>query len=253
MAERIYVLDDPELRPMLDLTAVIESEISAELPGGLVVATAQRCTTGSQPALATRADDIDAALIDAGWLIPAHDGTMPMVDAADVAVELGCEVQAARRYLRTGAIASVVESHRVRGRRRLARWDDVQAYKASRDGWTTTAELAQVAGRTLRGVTDYLARAGVLSEIRGGVRMLAPEAAQLVLAYFEEQGRLAERSMPLSQAKVQLGVPLVVIAHMIATAKLVEDTRNAAGFRMVTRTSVAAVGAWRTPGRCAVA
>ncbi len=247
VAERTYVLDDPELRPMLELTAVIEEEITTELPGGLLVPTAQRCTTGSQPALATRADDIDATLIDAGWLVPAHDGSMPMLDAAAIALELDCEVQAARRYLREGQIPSVVAAQLARGEQRVARWDDVQAVKRSREGWTTASELAVVVGKSLRVVTDQLRRAEVDSEVCGGVRLLAPDAARAVIAHFQALAQLAERSMSIAAARSELGVTLLVVHHLIEQGTLIEDARNAAGARTVTRESVAAHAATRRP------
>jgi integrase len=49
---RIYLLDHPSRAPMLKAAEAVEALLNAEIPGGLIVPTTLRCTTGAQRALA---------------------------------------------------------------------------------------------------------------------------------------------------------------------------------------------------------
>jgi integrase len=49
---RHYLLDDPKLRPPLHIADLVERELLAEVPRGLLIPTMVRCTTGHQRSLA---------------------------------------------------------------------------------------------------------------------------------------------------------------------------------------------------------
>lgn len=81
-----YVGDRPVDDKMTKVCEAMERLIDRHLPEGLLIPTARRCTTGSQPLLAARAVDIDARLTQHGWLVTRdHDREDPWLSIDEVA------------------------------------------------------------------------------------------------------------------------------------------------------------------------
>ncbi len=68
-----YVIDQPVNEKFVQVCSAMESMIDAEIPGGLMIPTARRCTTGSQRTLNARSQEIDERLILRGWLLTNAD------------------------------------------------------------------------------------------------------------------------------------------------------------------------------------
>ncbi|WP_457253654.1 hypothetical protein [Pedococcus sp. P5_B7] len=248
---RHYLLDDPQLQEEFKAAAVSERELRAAVGRGLTVPTSVRCTMGNQRALAADAVRIDTELVACGWLVLATDGDDYLLGASEVAVELGVSVGAARRWLASGYVPSVLEVRRARGSERRARLQDVLKVKDELSGRVTLRDLADELDRPYHAVYRF---------IRGGARELEPcgerdylvpsGVATAVREHFKAQDDLRARAVPTSEAAVALGMQVPVLIHMITTGVLVEDDRAADGRRMVTKESLdAELSRRQVPGR----
>lgn len=238
VAERRYVLDDKKLRPLVAIVRSIEADIAAELPGGLVIPTVVRCTTGQQSALTRRAAQIDDVLITCGLLLVGEDPADPLLTAAEIALELGCEVPTARGYLADGTLPSVVLAERARGKQRAARLSDVEAYRTATLARVTIAQIAAEVGRSPRIVSDHIRRLGAVTERVGHIAMVDAEGVAAIVDHFRRNDALLARAMTISEAAELLQRPLRVVHSLIVSGQLVEDDQLHR-YRTVRRDSVA--------------
>jgi hypothetical protein len=241
-----YQHDDPQLRPVRKIAKKLQKLVDKELPTGLMVPTDVRCTTGHQRALAADAARIDAALEEVGWQQPLGQDD-PLLDAAAVAAELGVQVQTARRYLSDGTLAAAAAVNRHRGQQRYARLSDVHRLRDALDGRVTIAALADELGEGHATVYQHLRTRGVEPLAFGREHTVSAEVAEQVGRHYRRKAALLQRAVPLSVAASELGTRLAQIKRLIADGVLAEDDRLPTGARTVTRDSVAAEKARRSP------
>ena len=243
---RAYMLDDPLLRPGTEIAALIDRTVVDELPGGLLIATLLRCTTGSQPALAPDAARIDTELTERGWLIRSDAHGEPLLTAAEVARELHIEAQAARRWLADGTLPSVVWKTRARGVERRATLSDVLAYKRRAATQITLSGLAEETRTTYHTLYQFVVAKSIVLERSGARGYLVPaDIADRIRAHFAAQAALHARSVPMSVAAETLNTTLPTVHALIRDGSLTEDSRAHNGARMITRASLEHASATR--------
>jgi predicted site-specific integrase-resolvase len=239
---RHYVLDDPKLRPGKDIADVIQHSLEDELCGNLAIPTRTRCTTRNQPALAADRDRIDAELAAHGWLVlPDAEGD-PLLSAADVAREMNCSVQVARRWMESGRLPCVDYAPRARGVERRARLGEVVRLREEMHRFPAVRDLADELGQTYHTVYQYI-RAQRLELVRIGERGygVPPEAEAVIRRHYATQAALHARAVKISVAATMLGTKVEVILHYLREGDLVEDDRAHDGSRMITRESFTAL------------
>lgn len=246
-----YLLDDPRLEASRRIAEATQLKIERELDGTIMTPTAVRCTTRRQPALADRAAEIDAELIEAGWL---HDGTPDgdWLTVADAAAYLGVTEHQVRDDIRTNRLEGIsVQRPDQAGRRHLV---SVEAM-VRLPGTPETSDMVALAldlGVEYDVVRQYVARHPVLAlERKDGRRdgHLSEYATACVRDYFEEQVQLAERAVRITDVAKDFGVSVASVRTLIAKNELVEDGRLHGGFRTVIRESVQALIARRAGRR----
>jgi integrase len=244
---RHYLMDDPQLKPARKTAKVVEADLRAQVPGGLMVPTMMRCTTGNQPALAASGARIDVALVELGWLVVPAEDDEPLLTSVEVATTLGVSVQVARRWLADGLVPSVVWRQRVRGAERRARLGDVLEVRDTLAGRVTLRRLADELGCSYSLVYQFVAANDLALESWGvRARMGPPETEERIRAHVHRQAVLRERAVPLSVAAQRLGESPVMMLGLMSDGVLVEDDRAADGRRMLTRDSVDAEVARRS-------
>ena len=83
--------------------ATMEAFIARALPGGLLIPTTRRCTTGVQPLLQARAAHIESRFRELGWLLTAADEVEdPWLSVEEIAELLGLSPCRARVAKGTG-------------------------------------------------------------------------------------------------------------------------------------------------------
>ncbi len=244
---RHYLLDDPKLRPALDIAELIERELRAELPNGLMVPTIVRCTTGWQQDLALDGTRIDVELAERGWLIVLTDGDgHPMLGAAEVAAELGVTAKTARLWMAVGLVPSIHWTDRARGTERRSRLSDVTKVRARLSSQVTLKSIAEEVDQPYHTVYQYVRAQGLDLEPWGERDYLVPAATvEHLREHYSRQAALRRRAVPLSVAASTLGVSVAVVQGLVEDGVLTTDDRAHDGRRMVTRASVTAAQATR--------
>ena len=204
-----YILDGAVFAELAFISQLIEDGVRSELPDGLVIATAKRCTTRVQSALYPRAATIDALLAAAGWLVTA-DADGDVLDARELASLLGIAPGTARRLLRSGAVATVA----LPGGRDDQRGIRVADAVALADDWSTgvaVSEVAEELGLGRASIHQVVNTNGWPTIKRGGMTVLPDDTADLVRAWHCEQ--LAVRRLGVTQpdAARQLSVPVAAV------------------------------------------
>jgi hypothetical protein len=245
---RTYALDHPSRAPMRTAAEAVEALLDAELPAGLLTPTTVRCTTRAQVTLADRADQIDAVLIDAGWLV-LPGTTVTLLDAAQIAPILDIAEGTARRWLRDGH----VPARPIPGARRDmlgATLHDVLALRdhlATRRTLTGLAEDLHVNYHVLYGWAD---RRGLpLSHDHGTI--CVPEDTEQALRDLKDlRDRLTRDGLTLREAATELGLPARTIEAFARTGRLtLLHERGPDGARYLTRQSVTSATAGESPSR----
>jgi hypothetical protein len=254
--EAHYLLDDPQLRPMRKIAEQIQNELDREVPAGLMVATLVRCTTGNQEHLAADAARIDAELAERDWLVvPDADGD-PLLNADQVAQELGITVQVARRWMGDGRVPSLHWADRARGAERRSRLSEVYAVRDRRQSQLTLREIADEVNQPYHTIYQFVIAQGITLVPHGQRGYVVPDAVAATLrSHYARQDELHRRAVPLSVAVSELNTCKAVVDRLIADGVLVEDDRTHDNRRMVTRASVEAAqsqrsrASRRSPGR----
>lgn len=246
-----YLLDDPRLEASRRIAEATQLKIVRELGGTILTPTAVRCTTRRQPALVERAAEIDAELIETGWL---HDGTPDgdWLTVADAAALMGVTEHQVRDDIRNGRLAGIsVQRPDQAGQRHLVSAEAMAELPAKPETSDLVA-LALELGLEYDVVRQYVARHPVLALEREDGRRdghLSEYAAACVREYFEEQVQLEERAVRITEVAKEFGVSVASIRTLIARNELVEDGRLHGGFRTVTRESVQSLIAGRAGRR----
>ncbi|GAA1892633.1 hypothetical protein [Lapillicoccus jejuensis] len=236
-----YLLEDLEMKPQRDVAATMTEQIVTRLPDGLMVPTATSCTTGRQRALARRAAEVDAKLIDLGWFVEQiPDGDW--LSVAQAAELRGVTTAQILDDIRNGRLESMKALRAdqagfrylvdVKGLLRMA--DELGAGSSMR-------ELAHELGEPYDKIRQYITRHPDLSCVaRDGVRdhQMSDEVANHVRSYFLAQRALAERAIRMPDAAKQLSISVASVKTLIRHGQLQEDDRFHGGVQSVTRLSL---------------
>lgn len=232
---RTYVLDDPSLKPMRKAAKAIERVVKADCPQGILIPTRVRCTTGKQVALAADAARIDAALMDAGWLIatPMVASSGPWCDTAAVATLLEIHPTSAREWMRANADTEILDGGR------FIPLATVLSERKSRASLRTLDRLASEIGVDYHSLYQLVRRLHLPCD-KVGTSLSIPQVTEDALCeYVAEQDSLSARAMPVADAAAELGLTVGLVDGLIRGGELVVDPvagpRNA---RYVTNASV---------------
>ena len=236
---RVYVLDDPLLRPAKGIAEKSQRMIEEQVPDGLARPTTVRCTTGNQPALMGAARRLDAELTEVGWLVlPEEDGQV-FLGAAEVAHELDVTPMTARRWMKDGTLPAVHVRYCAQGEERRAFISDVVALRDKLRSQVTLTGLAEELGQTYHTVSQYVKAQKLVLEPLGERGFLVPvDVAQRLRKHYQQQAELKARAVPLGMTAERLDLSAAEMRRLLASGDLVEDSRAHDGRRMITRESV---------------
>ncbi|GAA5117262.1 hypothetical protein GCM10023339_27730 [Alloalcanivorax gelatiniphagus] len=246
---RHYLLDDPKLRPARAIAVLIEGELSANLPAGLLLPTTVRCTTGNQPALQKDGLRIDAELAELGWLVlMTNEGGEPLLGSAEAAQLWEVTPKTARLWMAEGRIPSIPCGGRGTGQERRVRLSDAMSLRKRLSAQITLVRLAEEVQTTYHTVYQLVRAKGLELEAWGERDYIVPRATAAVLReHYAHQAELHRRAVPYSVAATTLGTSVAAVEQLVKDGTLDKDERAHDGRRMVTRESLAeAQGAHRT-------
>ncbi|MDH2415290.1 helix-turn-helix domain-containing protein [Nocardioides sp. CER19] len=221
---RHYLLDDPTAAPYLAVADQLQAGIDADLPplvaARLVVPTQERCTTGNQSALARRADEIDAELLETGWLVSPTEAGVDLLGPDEIADYLGLSPVTARRYLRDGTLPSRRLPHG-RADQKAATLADVEELRAALATGTTMADLAAELDYNVSSLHQAAARLGLTLEKRGRITIVPHATRTALTAWALRQHQLRTDGYTHDEAAALLGVSVPTIRHLITARILV--------------------------------
>ncbi|GAA4678942.1 helix-turn-helix domain-containing protein [Nocardioides nanhaiensis] len=238
---RHYLLDDPKLRPARAIAVLIEGELSANLPAGLLLPTTVRCTTGNQPALQKDGLRIDAELAELGWLVlMTNEGGEPLLGSAEAAQLWDVTPKTARLWMAEGRIPSIPCGGRGTGQERRVRLSDAMSLRERLRAQITLVRLAEEVETTYHTVYQLVRAKGLELEAWGERDYIVPPATTTVLReHYAHQAELHRRAVPYSVAAKELGTTVAAVEHRVKDGMLDQDERAHDGRRMVTRKSLA--------------
>lgn len=247
---RHYLLDDPKMRPAMEIAELLEGELRTELLNGLCVPTLVRCTTGRQRSLAVEATRIDVELAERGWLIVlTDDDGDPLLGSAEVAAELGVTPKTARQWMAAGLVPSISVTDRGRGTERRSRLSDVTKVRDRLAARVTLKDVAAEVEQPYHTVYQYVRAQRLELEAWGERDYLVPAAtASHLRDHYARQAALHRRAVPLSVAAAMLGATVPGVQRLVEDGVLTADDRAHDGRRMVTRESIAAAQSARARG-----
>jgi len=94
-----YIRDPRNSETFIEVATELQEKIRATV-GTLIQPTTKFPAFGRRHPIRERLDEVRSHLIDAGSLLEVLDGDEPLLDAAEVALELGCHESHARRVMR---------------------------------------------------------------------------------------------------------------------------------------------------------
>lgn len=239
---RVYTLDHPELAPMADVAAAIDSMIE-EAIGTLLVPTAQRVHWAHTHPNRQRADDVRHVVDAAGWTLESGTDEDPLCDASRVVRELGIAATTARRWMRDGTLACTTTMENGRPRRRVL-LSEVWSLRDRRAERILLPELAMELGVRYHELYQDARRLGLRLEQHPTSRQfdISPDEAQQLRNEHDRVRRLHERAIKVSSAARELDRAVSTVGLMIKRRELILDTEtDGSGARFVTRASVAQV------------
>ncbi|MFA5566523.1 MAG: hypothetical protein WC184_10910 [Acidimicrobiia bacterium] len=227
----VYTLDDRLKEAMRPAAEKMQAEITGTI-GSLIVPTAKRPSYAADHCR-TRQAAIDAVLAEAGWQDDATNGTR--VTTEEAATHLGMAVSATRRLFPDQIPAVKVDGCW------LARLDDVIAYRERHDGYTTLAEVAEVAGTDYHAVHRMLGILKITAHKDDYTRglLLTDEQARQLISEFARIDRLEKRSVTAAVAAGMLRCAHSTVGEWVKSGRLIEDPESdTSGARYVTRSSI---------------
>lgn len=237
-----YVIDQPVNEKLVRVCAAMEGLIDKELPSGLVVPTAKRCTTRTQPILASRAAEIDTRLIEIGWLISGdHDSADPWLSVEEVADFLGLAPTTVRRWVREGRLTGTTgksgggtgQGHRIRRTTAV----DFASTEMSRVSLTDMEERTGVSYHRLY---NWVRRFDLPTDAGCERFLYLPEQSiAAIVELVELERRLQQEGVSFAEAARALGVQARTIDARVQMGTLDEVAeRGPDGTRYITRVSL---------------
>jgi integrase len=239
---RIYTLDHPDVAPLRQIAAVLDTNIAATI-GSLLVPTTRTVRFANGHRSAPRAGHAAAVLAAAGWLVEPGDPDDPLCDTARVAVELAVHPNTAKRWMRDGTLPTVVAADSQGVLRRHVRLSDIFAHRHRLAGRILLPDVAEELGLRYHEAYHLLRRLDLdLDQQPGtGEYQLTPHAVEALRAETDRIRALHRRSMKLAAAAHRLGVALSTVALLSRSGGLeVDPETDTSGARFVTRASVEA-------------
>ncbi|MBU6243813.1 MAG: helix-turn-helix domain-containing protein [Actinomycetales bacterium] len=237
---RHYVLDDRTYAPMLEAAQAMERLIAEALPCGLVTPTTASCTTGHQPALRVDKGRIDAALVDAGWLVSARTAHgEPAMTAGQACDLLGVNARTVRQWVRDGRLTAARP-----GADGTPLMIPTQAVLDLAGELSSRRRLADVAADLHVDYERayYLVRREHLEIEQAGpsAPVTVPAATEARLrSIVEAERELAARAATIAEAAGILGVSPAAVQSLIEAGSLAEiPERGWRGSRLITRASI---------------
>lgn len=226
------------IRPIRDLAKFealadeIEQSILSKV-GTLIIPTSSFPQFGRNHPIRPRLDDVRCQLIEAGSLLEALDGEL-LLDAAEIAVELGCHESHARRLMRSGALPA--DDHT--GQRRVA-YSDLEAFLAAKlPNLRDIADRHQVDYHRLYRLVDQL---GIELE-RDPVTddfAIDPAAEAALLAELRRVDALRARACTVADAARRLRKAHSTVRLLVRRGELdVDSETDASGARYITQESI---------------
>lgn len=243
---RVYTLDHPELAPMADVAAAIDSLID-ESVRSLLVPTARHAHWARGHSNRDRANDMRAVVNAAGWTIEPGEADDPLCDTRRVASELGIAMTTARRWMHDGTLPCIPVSQFGRQQRMVA-LSDVWALRDRLAQRIRLPELAIELGVRYHQLYQDAHRIGVLLHQHPTSRHyeLTHEAAEQLRAEHHRVCALHARAMKIAAAARALDCAISTIGLMAKRSQLQLDPEtDSSGARFVSRASVAQASALR--------
>lgn len=230
-----YIRRSRDLSKFEALADEIERSILATV-GTLIIPTSSFPQFGRNHPIRPRLDDVRCQLIEAGALTETltDDGDEPLLDAAEVALELGCHESHARRLMRRGVLHADDRS----GRHRVA-FSDLEAYRA-----TKLPNLRDVADR--HGI-DYHRLYRLVEQL--GIELerdpvsddfaIDPAAEAALLAEVHRVDALRSRACTVADAARRLRKAHSTVRLLLRRGELdVDPETDASGARFITDESI---------------
>ncbi|MCA9851761.1 MAG: hypothetical protein KC461_14105, partial [Dehalococcoidia bacterium] len=212
----------------------IEGSILASV-GTLIIPTSSFPQFGRNHPIRPHIDDVRCQLIEAGALTETldHDSAEPLLDAAEVALELGCHESHARRLMRRGVLRADDRT----GQRRVA-LSEIEAFRAAKlPNLRDVAERHQVDYHRLYRTVDQL---GIELE-RDPVTddfAIDPAAEAALLAELRRVDALRARACTVADAARRLRKAHSTVRLLVRRGELdVDSETDASGARYITQES----------------
>ena len=237
---RIYTLDHPEIAPLVKVAAILDGKVTASI-GTLLTPTTRKVAWGKHNPLRDRAEDVNATLATAGWLVNPGTADDPLCDAERVASELDIARTTARRWMTDGTLPTLVTPDAQGVPRRYARLSTVWAHRDRLAQRILLPDLAEQLGLRYHEAYNMVRRLDLDLEQHPTSRVyeVTPDAASALRAELERIQALHGRSMKLPAAAVQLHLAASTVRILAERGDLdVDPETDSSGLRFVTRASV---------------
>ena len=237
---RIYTLDHPEITPLVKVAAILDDKVTASI-GTLLTPTTRKVAWGKHNPLRDRAEDVNATLVTAGWLVNPGTADDPLCDTERVASELDIARTTARRWMNDGTLPTLVTADAQGVPRRYARLSTVWAHRDRLAQRILLPDLAEQLGLRYHEAYNMIRRLDLDLEQHPTSRVyeVTPDAADALRAELERIQALYGRSMKLPAAAVQLHLAASTVRILAERGDLdVDPETDSSGLRFVTRASV---------------
>ncbi|MCU4185183.1 hypothetical protein K6U06_12485 [Acidiferrimicrobium sp. IK] len=239
---RIYTLDHPEIAPLVKVAAILDDKVTASI-GTLLTPTTRKVAWGKHNPLRDRAEDVNATLATAGWLVNPGTADDPLCDAERVASELDIARTTARRWMTDGTLPTLVTADAQGVPRRYARLSTVWAHRDRLAQRILLPDLAEQLGLRYHEAYSMIRRLDLDLDLEqhptSRVYEVTPDAAGALRAELERIQALHGRSMKLPAAAVQLHLAASTVRILAERGDLeVDPETDSSGLRFVTRASV---------------
>lgn len=230
-----YIRRSRDLSSFEAVADEIEGSILASV-GALIIPTSSFPQFGRNHPIRPRIDDVRCQLIEAGALTETldHDSAEPLLDAAEVALELGCHESHARRLMRRGVLPG--DDHT--GQRRVA-FSKIEAFRAAKlPNLRDVAERHQVDYHRLYRTVDQLGIELDRDPVTGDFA-IDPATEAALLAEVHRVDALRLRACTVADAARRLRRSHTTVRQLLRRRELdIDPETDASGARYITNESI---------------